>query len=299
MAPSLSSRPHVLGSRRCLSAPPSLAVILGVSLAATAASATPMFQLVQSGTTPIQAEAVADPGGSTYTGTNGWPAGTGLPTAAGSWPLVSGTYPPGFGPDASFGGNYGITGFHSANLVLTEEALVTFEFGGSGNAVYQNRFFVGSTLVFDTKTASTNGPNMAGPYSFPAGLVPFTYVANVTGTGGSATYTIPNGSNTANPAVGAAFFIGFDPYAVAGTYTTSGTSAVYIGLSDRPEVVPDHDFQDLTVKVTIVGVPEPGAVALAVIGIAGGLVVMTRRRPTPSCSMRRRRDRCVASGRRS
>lgn len=256
------------------------AAVVASWLPAAPATATPTFQLLASSTaTPLQAEAIGDPGGTTYSGTNGWPAGTGLPTALGGWPLVSGTYAPGFGPDVSFGNAYGITGFHSSNLYLTEAALVTFQFGGSGNAVYQNRFLVSGTVIYDTKTPSTNGPNTAGPYLFPAGFIPFTYVANVTGTGGTATYTINNGSNTEDPANAAAFFLGFDPYAVSGTYTTSGTAAVYAGLSDRPENKPDHDFQDLTVKISIVGVPEPGTLALAVLGIGGAAIVARRRGP--------------------
>ena len=264
------------------------AVLVGgvAALAASPADAAPAFQLIETSTaTPLQPEAIGDPGGTTYTGSNGWPAGTGLPTALGRWPLVSGTYPPGFAPDVSFGNNYGITGFHSSNLYLTEDAYVQFEFGGSGDAVYQNQFYVNNVLVYDTKTSSTNGPNPTGQYLFSAGFVPFKYIANVTGTGGTSTYTIVNGFNTANPADAAAFFLGFDPYTVSGTFTTSGTSAVYIGLSDRPEIVPDHDFQDLAVKVTITGVPEPGTLALAVIG-AGGACAFFRRRTQGSRASR-------------
>jgi hypothetical protein len=66
------------------------------------------------------------------------------------------------------------------------------------------------------------------------------------------------------PVNGAAFFLGFDPYTSNTTFITSGTGDVSIGLSDRPEVIPDHDFQDLSVKVSIVAVPEPGTLALAV-----------------------------------
>lgn len=269
-----------------------LALVAAVSWpAATSATAAPTFQLLPSGTTPIQAEAVADPGGTSYSGTT-WPAGKGLPTAQGGWPLVSGTYPPGFGPDASFGNAYGITGFHSSNLYLTEDALVTFEFGGSGDAIYQNRFFVNDVLLYDNKTASTNGPNTTGPYYFTAGFIPFKYVANVTGTEGFPTTTIVNGSNTANPATAAAFYIGFDPYAVSGTFTTSGTASVYMGLSDHAEGAGDHDFQDLTIKVSIVGVPEPGAVALAAIGAVGVLAAVrgTRRGGCAACTVGRKPD---------
>jgi len=107
--------------------------------------------------------------------------------------------------------------------------------------------------------------------------VPFTYVANVTNQGATGTFTIPNGSNTANPVDGAAFFLGFDPYTSGTTFITSGTGSVYVGLSDRPENVPDHDFQDLSVRVSIVGVPEPGTLVLAMLGM-GGVAIAARRR---------------------
>lgn len=193
-------------------------------------------------------------------------------------PLVSGTYAPGFGPDASFGNAYGITGYHSANLHLTTAALVTFEFGGSVDAVYQNQFYVNNVLAYDTTTASTNGPNVVGPYFFAAGVLPFSYIANVTGADSLPTTLITNGSNTADPVTAAAFFLAFDPYAVGGPFATSGTAAVYAGLSDHAEGVGDHDFQDLTVKTSIVGVPEPDGIALAAIGVAGGLAAAWRAR---------------------
>lgn len=269
---------HVSRAIHGFSALPAALFVCGfATLAALPAHAVPTFQFLPSGTTPLQPEAIGDPGGTNYSLASGWPAGTGLPTALGGWPLVSGTYPPGFAPDVSFGNNQGISGFHSSNLYLTEDAYVRFEFGGSGNAVYQNQFYVKNILVYDNKTSSTSGPNPTASYLFSAGFIPFTYIANVTGTGGTSTYTIVNGSNTANPANAAAFFLGFDPYAVSGAFTTSGTSAVYIGLSDRPEAVPDHDFQDLTVKVTITAVPEPDTLALAVIGAGGGWAWFRRR----------------------
>lgn len=248
-------------------------------LVAPLACAAPAFQILPAppGTIAIQPEAVADAGGTSYTSTV-WPNGTGLPTAMGGWPLVSGTYPPGFGIDLSFSGSFGITGFHSANLYLTQEALVTFEFGGSGDANYQNQFYVNGVLLYDNKTTSTTGPNPKGPYLFQAGFIPFSYIANVTGSNSLPTTLIVNGSNTADPATAAAFFLGFDPYAVSGTYTTSGTAAVYVGLTDHAEGVGDHDYQDLTVKIKIVGVPEPGTLALAAIGASGAVAAIRRRR---------------------
>jgi len=132
----------------------------------------------------------------------------------GCWPTPAA----GFAPDVSFGNNLGITGYHTANLWLSEPALVRLEFSGRGDADYQNQFKVNGTVVYDTTTASTNGPNPTGSYLFGVRLVPFTYIANSTNQGGA--------------------------------------GDVYIGLSDRPEGVPDHDFQDLTVRVSIVGVPD-------------------------------------------
>ncbi|NDC53306.1 MAG: PEP-CTERM sorting domain-containing protein [Planctomycetia bacterium] len=253
-----------------------LAIVLVAAAAAPrSASSQPYFYFQATSGTTIQAEAIGDAGGSSYTLANGWPAGVGLPTALGGWP----TSAPGFAPDASFGNNPGISGYHTSNLWLSDYAYVRFQFMGSGNAGYQNQFYVNGSLVYDNKTTTTSGSNPTGQYLFGPGLVPFTYVANVTGTGGTATYVIVNGSNTANPVNGAAFFLGVDPYTTGTTFETSGT-AVYIGLSDRPENVPDHDFQDLSVKVWISAVPEPGTFMLAVMG-AGAAAIALRRRTRP------------------
>lgn len=225
----------------------------------------------------MQQEVIGDAGGTSYSLASNWPAGQGLPTQMGGWP-TSPTYPPGFAPDVSASGSNGISGYHTANLYLSEPAYVQFEFVGRGDAVYQNQFKVNGSLIYDTTTLSTTGPNPTGVYLFGAGLVPFTYIANVGNQQGTGTFTIPNGSNTANPVDGAAFFLAFDPYTSATTFTTSGTGSVYIGLSDRPENVPDHDFQDLGVKVTIVGVPEPATVVLATVGAGGAMISAGRRR---------------------
>lgn len=246
--------------------------VCGMLAACRPAAAAPFFYFQATSGTTMQAEVIGDPGGTSY-GSPSWPAGQGLPTALGGWPTPAA----GFAPDVSFGNNLGISGYHTANLYLADWALVTFQFLGKGDATYQNQFKVNGTTIYDTTDASTNGPNVSGPYALAPGLVPFTYIANVTNQAGTGTFTIPNGSNTANPADGAAFFLGFDPYTSGTTFITSGTGAVYVGLSDRPEGIPDHDFQDLTVKVSIVGVPEPAAVVLAVLG-AGGLMLGARRR---------------------
>jgi len=128
------------------------------------AAAAPFFYFQATSGTTTQQEAIGDPGGTSYTLANGWPAGQGLPTALGGWP----TSAAGFAPDVSFGNNPGISGYHTANLYLSESAYVQFEFLGKGDAVYQNQFKVNGTVVYDTTTASTNGPNPTGSYLFGA-----------------------------------------------------------------------------------------------------------------------------------
>jgi len=257
-------------------------MLCGMLAAGREAAAVPSFYFQATTGTTMQQEVIGDPGGSNHN-TVVWPAGQGLPTALGGWPTPAA----GFAPDVSFENNLGISGYHTANLYLSAPALVRFEFLGRGNAVYQNQFLVNDTVVYDTTTASTDGPNQTGQYFFSAGLVPFTYIANVTNQGGTGTFTIANGLNTANPATGAAFFLGFDPYTSGTTFITSGTGAVYIGLSDRPEVMPDHDFQDLSVKVSIVAVPEPGTLVLAVLGAGSAAVAARWRRRGRSRPWRR------------
>lgn len=93
-------------------------VACGALAAGRPAAAVPAFSFQATSGTAIQAETIGDPGGSSFSLANGWPAGQGLPTALGGWP----TSAPGFAADASFGGNLGITGYHTANLYLTEPA---------------------------------------------------------------------------------------------------------------------------------------------------------------------------------
>lgn len=82
-----------------------LAVVVATGLLAGVSHAAPILSIAGGVN-----ETVGDPGGTSSSLANGALAGRGIPTAIGGWP----TGGPGFGPDGSFGGAIGTTGFASS-----------------------------------------------------------------------------------------------------------------------------------------------------------------------------------------
>lgn len=157
---------------------------------------------------------------------------------------------------------------------MTEPALVTFTFFGRGNASLANLFQVNTGSGFTTVfTGGTTGQGSSVTAFVPTGAIPFRYV---TGTG----IQVNNGT-TADPLSSPALFLAVDPYLASGQSQTSGTAA-YIGLTDLP-APGDHDFQDLTVRVTVAAapIPEPATLVTALTGLGGlACIGLVRRRPT-------------------
>jgi hypothetical protein len=227
---------------------------------------------------PTHPEAIGDPGGTSYPGTN-----AGLPTILGGWPSD-----PNMAADPSFGGNVGIQGWHAAFLVLDQAANVTFQFLGDGNAALNNTFqvFTGGSWV-TLFTGSSTGCNVSGAtpsyscgagsqasFDLGAGFVPFRYI-----TGSVEPVTLTNGVNNPDPQGNEpAFFLGADPYLVGGTGNEfNNLSAVFAGLTDLP-APGDHDFQDLGVRISV---PEPGTIALFGVGLLAVALTFGFRRRTP------------------
>ena len=122
---------------------------LGVALslgAAGTANAGPTLSIVDAANvarvaTDAQAEYTGDPGGSVYPWAGGPGAGAGIPwrnsTTGAGWAAGSG-----MGPDPSFPGYEGTSGWHNSYLRLSEAAAVTFQFMGAGNSSRANSFWV-------------------------------------------------------------------------------------------------------------------------------------------------------------
>ena len=192
-----------------------------------------------------------------------------------------------FGAEAGQSIPTNTAGYVDGTLVGNAAGTYTFTYGpaglvagatGYGDSTYANEFWVGSsqavaeangdyfcTKVFGTgacATASVVGASFTYDLA-SAGAIPFGFTFDLASLGGGpymllngATYT-PGAGN--NGAYLAQIGLGTTANAAAG-------SAAYIGLSDRPYPGTDHDFQDLTVRVSV---PEPATLALLAIGLGG------------------------------
>ena len=178
----------------------------------------------------------SEPGASIPPGTGGYIGGS---VIAGNTSLYQFTYgPPGLVPGATGDGN---------SIFLNE-----FWFGGPSNraaAEAAGEFFCTKDITGHC-VASTVGSSFAVPLA--AGTdIPFTFDFNQNsdGTGGS---TLVN--DQTNNAVGA-----YMAQIGLGAANAGPGPVAYLGLSDQ-SYPGDHDFQDLTLRIT--PVPEPSSVVL-------------------------------------
>ena len=278
---SLSIRPKLVAS--------AVLAVCALAGAVGSASAAPILQIVT--TNASAQEVVGDSGGSAYPWAGGAGSGAGAPsttTTPNPWPNG-----PGIGPDPSFPGS-GVTGYDASYLYLSEAANVTFQFMGGGNASLVNLFGIDTNLngALDPlevlfNRASTNpcaialgattpscvaGTNQF-TFFFGAGALPFLYV---TGQGVTLDNTGAGLGNPGDESEWAGYMLGADPYLATGLYDTSGT-AVYAALSDRVRGPGEHDYSDMTVRISV---PEPGTLAL--LGLAMGGLALIRRRTKKS-----------------
>jgi hypothetical protein len=180
----------------------------------------------------------------------------------------------------------GTGGYVGGTLNATAADFYTFTYGplilpgatGHGNATYLNEFWVGANkaaaeaagTVFCNFACGFNPGNAPFTLSLGAGAIPFGFTFDQSG----ANSTLLNGQ--VNDPAGATLvttatnFFGLPQPEHAGP-----NSLAYIGLADHDYPEGDHDFQDLTVQVSV---PEPESVALLGAGLAGIGLLRRRRR---------------------
>lgn len=260
-----------------------LAATVGV---AGLASAAPLLQI--NTTAATSTEVVGDAGGSIYPWGGGAGPGAGAPsttTTPNPWPNG-----PGIGPDPSFAGS-GVTGYDASYLNLSQAANVTFQFMGGGNASLVNLFGIDTNgsgvldageVLFNRATTNpcaiglgaTTPSCIAGvnqfTFFFGAGRLPFLYV---TGEGVTLDNTGAGNGNPGDQSVLAGYMLGADPYLASGLYDTSGR-AIYAALSDHTRGTGEHDYSDMTVRISV---PEPGSMALLGLGLLALAGVRRRR----------------------